>query len=169
MELAGTRDWRDGTVVSREGPCEQDSAFTAFVERNLRFAFRVAYALVHNRADADDVAQECFLRLHRKRAWMSIANERAYIARVVWRLARDRQRHPPREEGGMEMDAVTATDDSPEAAAVANHSIAHIHRMINALPEELRQPLVRPTIIFTSDNVSDTGKTELELTATEIK
>jgi hypothetical protein len=27
----------------------------------------------------------------------------------------------------------------------------------------------RPTIIFTSDNVSDTGKTELELTATEIK
>jgi hypothetical protein len=27
----------------------------------------------------------------------------------------------------------------------------------------------RPTIIFTSDNVSDTGKTELELTAAEIK
>ncbi len=27
----------------------------------------------------------------------------------------------------------------------------------------------RPTIIFISDNVSDTGKTELELTATEIK
>ena len=27
----------------------------------------------------------------------------------------------------------------------------------------------RPTIIFTSDNVSDTGKTELELTATELK
>jgi hypothetical protein len=29
--------------------------------------------------------------------------------------------------------------------------------------------LDKPTIIFTSDNVSDTGKTELELTATEIK
>lgn len=28
--------------------------------------------------------------------------------------------------------------------------------------------LDKPTIIFTSDNVSDTGKTELELTATEI-
>jgi hypothetical protein len=27
----------------------------------------------------------------------------------------------------------------------------------------------RPTIVFTSDNPSDTGKTELELTATEIK
>ena len=30
-------------------------------------------------------------------------------------------------------------------------------------------PIGRPTVIFTSDNPSDTGKTELELTATEIK
>jgi len=30
-------------------------------------------------------------------------------------------------------------------------------------------PLDKPTIIFTADNVSDTGKTELELTATELK
>jgi hypothetical protein len=30
-------------------------------------------------------------------------------------------------------------------------------------------PLSKPTVIFTADNVSDTGKTELELTATEIK
>ena len=29
-------------------------------------------------------------------------------------------------------------------------------------------PLDKPTIIFTADNVSDTGKTELELTATEV-
>ncbi len=29
--------------------------------------------------------------------------------------------------------------------------------------------LDKPTLIFTSDNTSDTGKTELELTATEIK
>lgn len=29
-------------------------------------------------------------------------------------------------------------------------------------------PLDKPTIIFSSDNVSDTGKTELELTATQI-
>jgi hypothetical protein len=29
--------------------------------------------------------------------------------------------------------------------------------------------LDKPTILFISDNTSDTGKTELELTATEIK
>jgi hypothetical protein len=29
--------------------------------------------------------------------------------------------------------------------------------------------LDKPTLIFISDNISDTGKTELELTATEIK
>jgi RNA polymerase sigma-70 factor, ECF subfamily len=146
MELAGTRDWRDGTVVSQEGPREEDVAFNAFVERNLSFAFRVAYALVRNRADADDVTQECFLRLYRRRAWTGIANERGYLARVVWRLARDRQRHSPREENGMEMDTLTAADHSPETAALANHGIARIHRMIDALPEELRQPLVLSTL-----------------------
>jgi hypothetical protein len=30
-------------------------------------------------------------------------------------------------------------------------------------------PIGKPTIIFSSDNVSDKGKTELELTATPIK
>ena len=46
----------------------------------------------------------------------------------------------------MEMDTITATDDSPEAAAVSSHGIARIHRLIDALPEELRQPLVLSTL-----------------------
>ena len=47
-------------------------AFQAFVERQTRFVFRVAYALLRNRYDADDVVQETFLRLYRKRAWQDL-------------------------------------------------------------------------------------------------
>lgn len=155
MELVGTRDWGEGAAVSREG--SEDSAFPAFVERNLRFAFRVAYALLRNRADADDVVQECFLRLHRKGGWLGtnamipslaggIRDEHAYLARIIWRLARDRQRRVVREEGGVEMDTMTAADHSPETAALASHGIARIHRLIDTLPEELRQPLVLATL-----------------------
>jgi RNA polymerase sigma-70 factor (ECF subfamily) len=108
----------------------------------MRFTFRVAWALLRNRGDADDVVQDCFLRLYRKRAWQEIQNERAYLARVVWRMARDRQRRPTREEGGMEMDTIIATDHSPEAAAVSESAVHRIHRMIDTLPEDLRQPLV---------------------------
>jgi RNA polymerase sigma-70 factor (ECF subfamily) len=139
--------------ASRPDEAAFQSAFQSFVQRNLRFAFRVAWALLRNRSDADDVVQECFLRLYRKRAWHGIEglaeeikDERAYLARVVWRMARDRQRRPVREEGGIAMDTITATDHSPEAAAVSSNAIARIHRLIDTLPEDLRQPLVLSTL-----------------------
>ena len=157
MELATTHDWREGAAVPPKtddaDARANQAAFQSFVERNLRFAFRVAWALLRNRGDADDVVQDCFLRLYRKRAWHGIPglaeeikDERAYLARVVWRMARDRQRKPGREEGGIEMDTITATDTSPETAALSTSGISRIHRMIDALPEELRQPLVLSTL-----------------------
>jgi RNA polymerase sigma-70 factor, ECF subfamily len=146
MDLATTHDWRDGAIVPEAESCADQAAFQSFVERNMRFAFRVAWALLRNRSDADDVVQECFLRLYRKRVWHGleegIKDERAYLARVVWRMARDRQRRPAREESGIEMDTITATDHSPEAAALSENAVHRIHRMIDTLPEELRQPLV---------------------------
>ena len=154
MDLATTHDWTEGAAVPRkgseeaaeDGACSDEAAFQSFVERNMRFAFRVAWALLRNRSDADDVVQECFLRLYRKRAWGDVEDERAYLARVVWRMGRDRQRRPAREEGGMEMDTMIATNHSPEAAALSSMGIARIHRLIDALPEELRQPLVLSTL-----------------------
>ena len=146
MDLATTHDWREGAALPEEASRPDEAAFQLFVERNMRFAFRVAWALLRNRSDADDVVQECFLRLYRKRAWHSLVDERAFLARVVWRMARDRQRRPAREESGMEMDTITATDHSPEAAALSSQGIARIHRLIDALPEELRQPLVLSTL-----------------------
>jgi RNA polymerase sigma-70 factor (ECF subfamily) len=146
MDLATTHDWREGAAVPGEASRPDEAAFQSFVQRNLRFAFRVAWAMLRNRSDADDVVQECFLRLYRKRAWQSIDDEHAYLARVVWRMARDRQRRPAREEGGMEMDTMTATNVSPEMTAISDAGITRIHRMIDALPEELRQPLVLSTL-----------------------
>jgi RNA polymerase sigma-70 factor (ECF subfamily) len=46
----------------------------------------------------------------------------------------------------MEMDTITATDHSPEATAVSSSGIARVHRLIDTLPEELRQPLVLSTL-----------------------
>jgi RNA polymerase sigma-70 factor (ECF subfamily) len=160
MDLATTHDWREGAIVPEAESCADHAAFQAFVERNMRFAFRVAWALLRNRSDAEDVVQECFLRLYRKRSWNDvpglaegipglaeeIKDEHGYLARVVWRMARDRQRRPAREEGGMEMDTITATDHSPEASAVSSSGIARIHQLIDSLPEELRQPLVLSTL-----------------------
>jgi RNA polymerase sigma-70 factor (ECF subfamily) len=152
MALVHTQTWEEGSAVLLKGiPATSQSddaagadheAFQSFVERNLRFAFRVAYALLRNRSDAEDVVQDSFLRLYRKRAWRGLQDEHAFLARVVWRSARDRQRRPQYEDSGVELDAMPAIGRSPESTAVATAALASIHRLIDTLPKELRQPLV---------------------------
>jgi RNA polymerase sigma-70 factor (ECF subfamily) len=66
-----------------------DAEFTALVQRQSRFVFRVAYAILLNSHDADDAVQETFLKLYRNRGWQHVDNERAFLARVAWRVAID--------------------------------------------------------------------------------
>ena len=46
----------------------------------------------------------------------------------------------------MEMDTMIAEQSTPEGTAISGNTTAAIHRMIDALPEELRQPLVLSTL-----------------------
>ena len=120
----------------------QEDAFAALVERQSRFVFRVAYSVLRNSADAEDAVQETFLKLYRTGAWERMDDEKAFLARTAWRMAVDRL--PRRDES---VDAASALDElptsgqSPEQAVVGNDSTAMLHRMIDSLPEDLRQPL----------------------------
>src|SRR5262245_46023558 len=56
-------------------------------------AFRVAYSVLHHRENAEDVAQEALARAYRR--FKQLRNRerfRAWLVRVTWRLALDRQR-----------------------------------------------------------------------------
>ncbi|MGB6608683.1 MAG: sigma factor, partial [Acidobacteriaceae bacterium] len=68
---------------------EDEAEFTGLVERQWRFAYRVAWAVLRNRADAEDAAQETFLKIFRARAWRGLRDERAFVARAAWRAAVD--------------------------------------------------------------------------------
>lgn len=126
---------------------DEEAEFTAFVERQSRFVFRVVYAVLLNSHDAEDAVQEVFLKLYRNRGWHRLDNERAFLARVAWRVAIDRRRSSQ----------IASSADSPETAALLDPPSPHagpeqtllaandhavIHSMIDALPEELRLPLV---------------------------
>jgi RNA polymerase sigma-70 factor, ECF subfamily len=74
----------------------ENDGFTRLVERQSRFAFRVAYAVVRNPQDAEDVVQETFLSLFRSGAWQQMHDEKAFLARAVWRQAVDRLRARPK-------------------------------------------------------------------------
>ena len=61
------------------------------VHEHARFLFRVANAVLRHPQDAEDAVQDALLKLYRGEGWQSIADERAFLARVVWRTAIDRR------------------------------------------------------------------------------
>jgi RNA polymerase sigma-70 factor (ECF subfamily) len=124
---------------------DPDAKFTALVQRQSRFVFRVAYAVLLNSHDAEDATQETFLKLYHNRGWEHAANERAYLARVAWREAvdlRPRRSQPfvSRSEPS-EPDEAPSLQPGPEQALLSANQHSIIHSMIDALPEELRVPL----------------------------
>jgi RNA polymerase sigma-70 factor, ECF subfamily len=125
---------------------DSDAEFTALVQRQSRFVFRVAYAILLNSHDAEDAVQETFLKLYRNRGWEHIENERAFLARVAWRIAVDLQPRSSRlsvsPPEALEPEEKTSSEPGPDQALLSANQQAVVHSMIDALTEELRVPLV---------------------------
>jgi RNA polymerase sigma-70 factor (ECF subfamily) len=117
--------------------------FAALVEAQSRFVFRVVWAVLRNVHDAEDVVQETFLKLYRSGAWEQMEDECAFLARAAWRLAVDRIR-VNRRRGLPGENPLPAAN--PEQAAIATDWSATVQKLIDALPEELRQPLALSAI-----------------------
>jgi RNA polymerase sigma-70 factor (ECF subfamily) len=121
-------------------------AFGAVVDRQGRFLYRVALGLMRNAEDAEDVVQEALLKLFRGDGWREMVDERAFLARVVWRVGLDRI--AARRVGDMDVTEmeVAATGETAEEAMVGEGERVVLRRLIEGLPEELRRPLVLSAI-----------------------
>ncbi len=117
----------------------REEQFRGLVHRQSRFVFQVAYGVLRNAYDAEDVVQETFLKLYRSDAWREMRDEKAFLARTAWRMAVQRLLKRKEEELDFE---TASTANNPEASAIAGDANALVRQMIDALPEELRQPLV---------------------------
>ena len=128
-------------------PQQENEAFESLVRRQSRFVFQVAYAMLRNSYDAEDVVQETFLSLYRSGAWRKINDERAFLARVTWRQAVDRLRASPRHhDDAIVLLELPSREEDPEQTLLGADQQATVHRLIDALPEELRQPLALSTV-----------------------
>jgi RNA polymerase sigma-70 factor (ECF subfamily) len=137
IALQAPRSARDESATTR------DEQFAAFVGRQSPFVFRVAYSILRNVQDADDVVQETFLKLYRSPAWERIGDERAFLARTAWRIAVDHVKRKPKSAPGCDTEW---TGQNPEQAAIVADWNSIVHRLIDALPEELRQPLALSSV-----------------------
>ena len=128
---------------------DADAEFTALVQRQSRFAFRVAFAVLRNSYDAEDAVQETFLKLYRNRGWKQADNEHAFLARVAWRIAVDLRRRlpsPSTSSDSLATEELPSLRSDPEQTLVAADEQATVHRFVDSLVEELRVPLVLSTI-----------------------
>ena len=122
---------------------EADERFAALVRRQSRFVFRVAFSVLRNTLDAEDAVQETFLKLYRGRSWENMTNERAFLARTAWRVAIDRL---PKTRPEVTDTEVPSGWQNPEQAYISSDWSATVHRLIDALPAELRLPLALSTV-----------------------
>jgi RNA polymerase sigma-70 factor (ECF subfamily) len=130
-------------TLTQRADQSRELRFTEFVERQSRFAFKVAWAVLRNAQDAEDIVQEVFLKLYRNNAWETMCDERAFLARSTWRLAlgrvRTRQPMVPQQD-------LREQQLDPEQALLAGDWTALVHRLLDALPEDLRLPLALSAI-----------------------
>jgi RNA polymerase sigma-70 factor (ECF subfamily) len=119
--------------------------FEARLADSSTLAFRVAYSVLRQREDAEDVAQDAFVRAYARFAQLrDRARFRAWLVRMTFRLALDRQR-ASRRRGLREC---TVADPQP-AAATAEADPIQLSRLwdaIDTLPGKLRWPIILSAI-----------------------
>lgn len=108
-----------------------------------RFVYKVAYGILRNCHDAEDVVQEVFLRVYRSGS-KGVRDTHAWLARIAFRLAIDRLRKTQPSELGELQPA--SSDASAEHVAIQRERVAYLRKIIAALPDELRYPLVLSAI-----------------------
>ncbi len=126
---------------------EAHSPAVGFGERvaeNQRRVFQIAYSVLGNSADAEDVAQEAFLRAYQKFDSLREAEKfRAWVNRIVFRLALNRKRgyrrRLVRDTAWQNMEAPTMVDGAKEAEQQV--MLDRLRREIERLPEKLRSVL----------------------------
>lgn len=120
---------------------DRQATFARLATEHARFLYRVAWSVLRHAEDAEDCVQEALLKLYRGESWRQMANERAFLGSVVWRLAIDRRgtrRQAAADEAGLQ---IVDSRPTPEIAAAADDERALLRELIAELPEELRDTL----------------------------
>ena len=137
---------QDGFVAAGQEELPREEIFARLVAEHGRFLYRVAHGVLRHPQDAEDAVQDALLKLYRSNAWSAAHDERAFLARVVWRAAIDRfNARTVTADGGAET-RILDLRATPEHRAAAEDERALLHELIDALSEDLRQTLLLSAI-----------------------
>jgi len=119
-----------------------------------RMVFRIAYSILRNHHDAEDAAQECFLRVWKQKDRLSeVSNPKTWLARIAWTTALDKRRAGHKtvslNDAELGQELMESLSDS---APIADEQLAErqnqqlLQRLIAGLPDDLAQTLELSTV-----------------------
>lgn len=123
---------------------EKEGSLEAMVRDYARMIYRIAYSVLRHAAEAEDATQEVFLRaLRSQKEASSIRDQKAWLARIAWRVAVERKRRVQKDGPESEL-----PQDIPSAACAADEILfqqernLYLQQLIQTLPPQLRDALV---------------------------
>jgi RNA polymerase sigma-70 factor (ECF subfamily) len=141
------------TVDISEADCSRYAIVESLVRQYSRLVYRIAYAVLRRHHDAEDATQETFMRVLRYSSKLSSVDDaKTWLARIAWRVTVDRSRQRGRQKEIPLDDPDEPLREVPSSHASADQTVqgyqvsAAVERIIAALPEKLRQPLILSTI-----------------------
>jgi RNA polymerase sigma-70 factor (ECF subfamily) len=124
---------------------ELEAEFEARLTESSKLAFRVAYGVLRQRQDAEDIAQEALVKAYRNFARLRSRDRfQPWLVRTSWRLALDRQRADRRRaarDGRVDFAPPPVADD-----IASRERAGYLWAAIDALPEKLRVVVVLANI-----------------------
>jgi RNA polymerase sigma-70 factor, ECF subfamily len=121
----------------------------AMVHEHARMVFKIAYSVLRQHADAEDVVQEVFLRLLRHaRELDRVRNQKAWVAKIAWRTSLDRAKRceQPHEEVAGAIEELRGSYVNMDDALAERQRLELLRTLITTLPRDLRAPLVLSTV-----------------------
>ena len=141
-------DWRPracmDALIARMETDERDAEFETCVAENQRRVFQIAYGILGNSADAEEMAQEAFLRAYQKFQTLRQSEKfRAWLNRIVFRLALNRQRGLRRRLTRETAWHAAETSETVDGMRNAEDQVlvGRLRNEVERLPEKLRRVL----------------------------
>jgi RNA polymerase sigma-70 factor (ECF subfamily) len=121
----------------------KEDLFEVMVRSHARMIYRVAHLVLRDVAEAEDVTQEMFLRALRRQGVLSgVRDQKAWLARIAWRAAVERQRKAKTSLPTNEVDSLPSAEAPADEVLWQKERSVFLQQLIGSLPDELRYPLV---------------------------
>lgn len=128
-------------MLRQQHPSEERRSIHGAIDEHGAMVYRLAYRVLGNQADAEDAAQEVFIKLLRARRSTAtqVTDERGWLAVTALNLARNLRRG---EHNRKRREAAWAVQSLQLRSGQSIAPDGEIWRSVDTLPDELKVPLL---------------------------